>query len=204
MRRFDFRIVLGLILLLGGGLLLLQNMGYLRNASDFFWGAVFVIAGAAFLSLLFGGSGNWWALFPGMTLLAIGAVILLGERSGRFDGMIVLGGIALAVWLVYFMDRVRWWALIPAGVLTTLAIVTVVPDRAGDSATAGVFFLGLAFTFLLVALAAGARWAYYPAGALAVVGALATVSSTSVVNYLWAVVLIAIGGYLVFRFFTNR
>ena len=35
-------------------------------------------------------------------------------------------------------------------------------------------------------------------------GALATVSMSGIANYVWALALIAVGGYLVFRFFTNR
>lgn len=202
MRRFDYRVVLGLVLLLGGGLLLLQTMGYLKNASDFFWGVVFLIAGAVFLSLLF--AGEWWAAFPGTTLLALGVVSLFGDQLGDFSGMVFLGGVALAFWLVYFLDRQRWWALIPAGVLSTLAVVTVLPDRLGAFGTGGVFFLGLAFTFLLVALAAGLRWAFYPAAALGVMGVLATLSLANLANYVWAVVLIALGGFLVFQYFRSR
>lgn len=113
MKRFDPRIVLGVILLMGGGLLLAQTMGYLKNASDLFWGSIFLIAGVAFLSLLFG--GNWWAVFPGMTLLALGVEIFFSDRLGIFGGVVFLGGIAIAFWLVYWMDRSRWWALIPCG-----------------------------------------------------------------------------------------
>src|SRR5574338_872354 len=199
-KRFDYRIVLGLVLLLGGGLLLLQTMGDLQNASDFFWGAVFLVAGAAFLSLLFG--GQWWPAFPGMTLLGLGTIVLLGDRLGDFSGMVFLGAIAIAFWLVYLMNRSYWWALIPAGVLTTLAIVSVLPERIGAFGTGGVFFLGLAFTFLLVGVAAGLRWAYYPAAALGVMGALATVSASNIANFVWAFALIVVGGFLVFRFFT--
>jgi hypothetical protein len=202
MKRFDSRIVLGLVLLMAGGLLLLQTMGFLENASDFFWGAAFLLGGVAFLSLLLG--GNWWAVFPGMTLLSLGVIILSPSRLDRFDGMIILGGIAIAFWLVYLMDRSRWWALIPGGVLSTLAVVTILPGQIGSLGTGGVFFLGLALTFLLVALAAGLRWAYYPAAVLGVMGVLATLSLTDASNYVWAVVLIIAGGYLIFRFFTKR
>lgn len=202
MRRFDPRIVLGLILLLGGGLLLLQTMGYLKNASDIFWGAAFLVGGVIFLSLLMG--GQWWGVFPGMTLLALGVIILSRGRLGNFDGMVLLGGIGIAFWLVYLMDRERWWALIPGGVLSTLAVITVLPERVGAFETGGVFFLGLALTFLLVALAAGLRWAYYPAAALGVLGVLATMSMMNLANYVWAVVLILAGAFLIFRFFTNR
>jgi hypothetical protein len=201
-KRFDFRIVLGLILLLGGGLLLLQSMGYMQNAGNFFWGAVFIVAGAVFLSLVFG--GQWWGVFPGMSLLAVGSVILLGDRVGDFAGLIILGGLAIAFWLVCMLDPSKWWAVIPAGVLSTLAIVTIIPDRIGAFGTGGVFFLGLALTFLLVAIVTGMRWAYYPAAVLGVIGLLATVSLLDVANYVWAVVLIGAGGYLLFRYFRNR
>ena len=202
MKRFDPRIIFGMILLMGGGLLLAQTMGYLKNASDVFWGSIFLIAGVAFLSLLFG--GNWWAVFPGMVLLALGVEIFFGGRLGIFDGAVILGGIAIAFWLVYLLDRSRWWALIPAGVLSTLAVVSTLPGRIGVFETGGVFFIGLALTFLLVALAARMRWAYYPAAVLGVLGVLTTASLMDFANYIWAVVLIAAGGFLLFRYFTNR
>src|SRR5512139_312048 len=119
MRRFDVRIMLGLLLLLGGGLLLLQTMGYLSGGINIFWGLVFLAGGLVFLYLVF--SGNWWGVFPGMTLLGLAALVLFGDQLGAFGGLIFLGAIALAFWLVYILDRQRWWALIPAGVLSTLA-----------------------------------------------------------------------------------
>jgi hypothetical protein len=202
MKRFDSRIILGVVLLMAGGLLLLQALGYLHNANDWFWGAFFLIAGAAFMSLLF--SGHWWGVFPGMTLLALGVTILLPESLDDFGGMAFLGGIGIAFWIVYFMDRTNWWALIPAGVLTTLAVITVLPGRVAGIETGGFLFVGLALTFLLVALLAGMRWAYWPAAALGVMGLLMAASAMSFANYLWAFALIAAGGYLIFKFVTNR
>lgn len=202
MKRFNTQIVLGLLLLAGGGLLLLQTMGILKSATEVFWGAAFLLAGAVFISLLFG--GQWWPAFPGMTLLGLGAIILLGDRLGEFSGLIFLGAIALAFWLVYIMDRSNWWALIPAGVLSTLAIVTVLPERVGTFGTGGVFFLGLALTFLLVALAARMQWAYWPAAALGVLGVLGTASLMDFANYIWAAALILGGGFLIVRYFMKR
>jgi hypothetical protein len=61
----------------------------------------------------------------------------------------LLGGIGLAFWPI--SRRQERWALIPAGVLTTLAVVTFLPDLVGTDSTPGIFFLGLALTFALVA-----------------------------------------------------
>jgi hypothetical protein len=202
LKRFDPRIVLGAVLLLGGGLLLAQALGYLKNATDLFWGSILLVAGVAFLSLLFG--GHWWAAFPGFPLTALGVVILLWERLGNFEGMIILGSVAVSFWVVYGMDRSNWWALIPAGVLTTLAAITVMPEDMGLFGSGTVFFLGLALTFVLVAWLAKANWAYYPAAVLGIFGVLAAASLADWANYLWAVALIVGGGFLVFRAIAKR
>src|SRR5574337_726516 len=110
MKRFDPRIVLGFLLLAGGVLALMQTMGFLENTSDIFWGGVFLAAGLVFLTLLFG--GHWWSAFPGFTLTALGALILLPDSLGDFGGALFLGGIGLSFWYVYFTSRVeRWWAI---------------------------------------------------------------------------------------------
>src|SRR5262245_46212209 len=119
---FDLRIVFGLMMILGGGLALAQAMGYLENVSKYFWGTIFVVAGLVFLMVLF--SGHWWSAFPGFTLLALGALILLPESLDEVGGGIFLGGIALSFWYVYLTNRAeRWWAIIPGGVLTALSLL---------------------------------------------------------------------------------
>jgi hypothetical protein len=253
MKRFDTRIVFGLLMIVGGGLALAQAMGYLENVSKYFWGAAFVIASLAFLTVMF--SGEWWGAFPGFTLLSLGALVLLPESLEDIGGGLFLGGIALSFWYVYFTDRAgrwwaiipggvltalsllvfasslfeeysgaivlggigltffivyltnaseRWWALIPAGVLSTLAVVTIVAEQVGEFQTAGVFFFGLAITFLLVALLARMKWAYWPAMVLGVMGILGVASLLDIANYVWAIALILIGGGMLFRYFTNR
>jgi hypothetical protein len=89
-------------------------------------------------------------------------------------------------------------------VLTTLAGTTIAAKSFSDFQTAGFFFSGLAITFLLVALLAGMRWAYWPAAALGVLGILGLVSLLQVANYVYAIALIAAGGFILLRYFTNR
>ncbi len=132
-------------------------------------------------------------------------MIVASARYEDLGGAIFLGGIGLAFLIVYFTERTeRWWALIPAGVLGTLAGVTIAAERFGEFQTTGFFFFGLAITFLLVALLAGMRWAYWPALALGVMGLLGIASLLEFANYLWAAVLIAAGGFMIFRYFTKR
>ncbi|MEW6400935.1 MAG: hypothetical protein AB1649_03995 [Chloroflexota bacterium] len=203
MKRIDPRIVVGILLVLGGLLALAQAMNLLENATNLFFGGIFLFGGLLFLSLLFG--GNWWAVFPGAALAGIGLTILLPESLDYAGGLVFLGSLGLAFWYVYLSNRTEmWWSLIPAGVLTTLAVVSVLPDRIGGVETGGVFLLGLAATFLLLALLAQMRWAYWPASVLGIVGAITFISQTDLSSYVWALILIGVGGVLLFRYFTNR
>jgi len=203
MKRFDARIIIGTLLILAGALGFLQAFGFLRDASDLFWGIVFLAAGAVFLFFFANGfaSGGWWAAFPGFVLAGLGVVILLPESLDKIGGGIFLGAIGLSFWAVYLTGRDRWWAIIPGGVLFTLAIFSTLPERLlGGVDSGGVFFLGLALTFLLVALLANMRWAYWPAGALGLFGIfLFFQSQVFLLSYIAAGALIIAGLYIVLR-----
>jgi len=148
---------------------------------------------------------RWWALIPAGVLTALAMMIVVAERFEEFGGAVFLGGIGLSFFAVYLTNRAeRWWALIPGGVLVTLAGMTIAAERVGEFQTAGLFFLGLAATFLLVAVLAGMNWAYWPALALGIMGLLGVASLLQIANYLWAVALIGAGGFMLIRYFTNR
>lgn len=203
MKRFDPRIIIGTLLIVAGALGFLQAFGFLQSASDLFWGIVFLAAGAVFLFLFASGfaSGGWWAAFPGFVLAGLGVLILLPESLNNIGGGIFLGAIGLSFWAVYLTGRDRWWAIIPGGVLFTLAIVSALPEQfLGGADSGGIFFLGLALTFLLVALLANMRWAYWPAGALGVFGTfLFFESQVFLLSYIAAGALILAGIYVVLR-----
>ncbi len=148
---------------------------------------------------------RWWALIPAGVLTALAIMIVVAQRFENLGGAVFLGGIGLSFFAAYLSQRAeRWWALIPAGVLVTLAGVTIAAETFGEFQTAGFFFLGLAVTFLLVALLANMRWAYWPAGALGVMGLLGIASLLEFANYFWAAALIAAGGFILFRYFARR
>jgi len=177
-----------------------------ESLSDF-GGAVFLGSiGLSFWYVYFSNRDErWWALIPAGVLTALAIMIVVAQRYENFGGAVFLGGIGLSFFAVYLSERAeRWWALIPAGVLITLAGVTIAADRFGNFETAGFFFFGLAITFLLVALLAKMRWAYWPAFGLGVMGLLGIASLLEFANYFWAIALIAAGGFTLFRYFSNR
>ena len=75
MKRFDYRIVIGAALILGGILMLLDQTGILHGATDFFWAGIFAIAAAIFLFWFFSDRSKWWAAIPGFTLAGLAASI---------------------------------------------------------------------------------------------------------------------------------
>jgi hypothetical protein len=70
LRRIDPRILIGSLLILGGLLALLDNLGIIRDASGVFWGIVFGGVGLVFLYVFITNAGNWWRLSPLLHFLA--------------------------------------------------------------------------------------------------------------------------------------
>jgi len=206
MRRYDPRLLLGILLVFGGLLSLLDAMGIISNGGGIFWGMVFAAGGVLFLYMLINDRNNWWAAFPAFTLLGLAASSFLPRSLEAYDGLVFFAGISLGFWWVYFTDKERWWAIIPAGILLTLGLVSALEDVSGME-TGGLFFLGLGITFILVAVLpgpSGRAWALIPGVVLLLFGALLGTPYGGVTDYLWPAVLIILGGYFVLRFFRNR
>ena len=207
MRRINPRLLIGILLVVGGFLSLLDVMGVISNAGGIFWGLVFGVGALAFLYLLFSDqTNNWWAAFPGFTLLGLAVSSFLPDSLHSYDGLAFFAGISLAFWWVYFTDRERWWAIIPAGVLLTLAVVSVL-DNANEAATGGSFFLGLGLTFILVAVLPGGgsrMWALIPGTLLLIFGAVIGTPLFGFAQYFWPILLIILGGFFVIRFLRNQ
>jgi hypothetical protein len=207
----ESRLVWGVLLIVGGVLFLLENLGVLPWGG-LFWALMLALGSAFFLSIGIQDRSNWWAFIPGMTLLGVAGVVFLGEvapRLGdRFGGSLVLGGIGLGFLLVYLADRRQWWAMIPFGVMATLAAFTGLEALIPGFDSPGIFFLGLGLTFALVAILPNEegemRWAWIPAGILLLAGVIVTAFTGDLLAYLWPVALIGVGLFLVARTILNR
>jgi hypothetical protein len=206
MKRFDPRLWLGILLVLGGVLSLLGSLNIISDAGDIFWGMIFAAAGLFFLYMLYRDRNSWWAAFPGFTLLGLALSNFLPNSLEAFDGLVFFAGISAAFWWVYFNDRRNWWAIIPGGVLLTLGLTSAVDDLAGID-TGGFFFLGLGLTFILVGILpgeSGRSWAFIPGVILLIFGAIIGTPAVGLLEYIWPGVLILLGLYFVFRFFRSQ
>jgi hypothetical protein len=210
-KRTNVELILGLFLVLGGAIVLLQNLNVIPT-SGVFWGFAFLFAGLVFLYVYLANRLHWWALIPGFTLLGIGGTIVLSEFAPAVGsiagGALVLGGISLGFWVIYLTDVDRWWAVIPGGVMLTLAIVTLTDVASPGFDGGAVFFLGLGATFaLLWLLPARERkmtWALIPAVVLLAMGLLLSAAATSLVNYVVPGIFILLGAFFLLRTFASR
>jgi len=211
MKRFDVRAIGGILLIVVGVLLLLQNIGIFVGVVALIWALIFAAGGLIFLYMFLTNRTQWWAIIPGFALLGLAALIALDEFFPRvgdiLGGTLFLGGIGLAFWVIYFLKREFWWAVIPGGVMFTLALIAGLDSVFEGVETGGVLFLGLGLTFGLLSFVptpqGRMKWALIPAAVLLVMGLLITAATTGLLNYLWPIALILAGLYLLFRLFRS-
>jgi hypothetical protein len=204
-RLLKSRILWGCLLILGGVLFLLQNLGVIEFGG-LFWAVLLGLGALFFLTIFFTSRTNWWALIPGMALMGVALVVILGYLSPGisdvWSGFIVLGSIGLSFILIFLVNHQNWWALIPGGALITLGLVSGAAQFLPGIETGGIFLLGLGVTFALVALVPTPQgrmwWAWIPAGILAFIGLILTAVAGNIFIYIGPFVLIVGGGILIY------
>jgi hypothetical protein len=201
----NWRLLLGGLLVLVGAAALLDSLNVMPFGG-LLWGALFGLGGLAFLIYLLQNRAAWWAIIPGLVLMGLSAIILLSSLFPKFEGdiggFILFISISMAFWIVYIMNKQFWWAIIPGGVLASLAF-TILVDNLTKFDGGAIFLMGIAVTFLLLTILPGLegnrKWPLIPAGILFVVSLFALMDNFELSSLIWAVVLIAVGGFLVAR-----
>ena len=150
----------------------------------------------------------WWALIPGFIMAGMGVVVLLSNRGAEaVIGSFVMIVMAVPFLAVYFFTKGQWWAIIPAGFFITLAfIIPFATGIEGGDTFAGrlvavLILLGFAVPFGWLwwrQEVYPTAWAKYPAGGL-VIAALVTLLFGSVMETVWPIILIAVGGWLLYN-----
>ncbi|MDY7041444.1 MAG: hypothetical protein SVX38_11325 [Chloroflexota bacterium] len=209
MRRSITRIVVGVLLVLGGTLLLLENFGFLRAWRSWFWAIVFGVGGVLFLAVYTGNRKQWWALIPGASLIGVGLLIFLDALHWVPDELgagVMLLCVSLAFLGIFLSDRRQWWAVIPAGVLVVVALIPIAEQALPGQVVGGLFFIGLGLVFTVLYLFSfgnpDLRWARWPALPLFIIG-LVVMLAERVLTW-WPLLLILLGLYLLLRTMTGR
>ena len=131
--------------ILAGGLLILAGLIALFNTftgidlGGYIWSILFILGGLAFIYVMATDKSNWWASFPGFSMLGIGAGIGVAELWPRAADILtpglILGGIGVSFLVVYLLNRSFWWAIRHVSSLSrrTLTALTFVPPTANSS-----------------------------------------------------------------------
>lgn len=215
MKRFDWRMLWGILLVLGGIVFLMDNLNIidlqplLNNLAPLVWVLIFGLVGTGFLLYFLSSRSDWWALIPGFTLLGLAYLVgyetLLPRAASDLGAAVFLGSIGLSFAVIYLTTNAeQWWALIPAGSLFSIALTVLASSmfREGDVA-GGIFMLGMGATFGLIYILPTSegrqRWAIYPAAVMLTIGFFIMVSAAQFLGYIWPLALIALGAYLIYR-----
>ena len=201
--------------LLFGGLLVLVGLAYLLNNLDIIFienevavSMVFLAIGA-YLFFKFAKTKAMGFLITGALFTFIGLVIWLESIPGfddQFIGVIVLWTAAALFGYVFLRNSENWGFLIPAGILFTIgSMVWLDMILYNDDVLGSVFFLGLGSTFGFLYLIKNEKnkldWTKVPALCLVgFSGFLFLITSDSLIaDMFFPIVLILLGGYLVYN-----
>lgn len=148
---------------------------------------------------------NWWALIPGWSIAAVGAIVLLVDLlPGEVIGSLIMFAIALPFIVVYLSNREYWWALIPAYVLTAIGLIILLESLGGigEELFVALILFSIAFPFLVVYLYNRENWwAIIPAGVLGLIGFVFLFTGALGGELFGAVILFAIALPFYFVFF---
>lgn len=172
----------GILLIVGGGVALAQQFGYMDKLPDSAWMWVFgLISLVALVSYITSGLKDWGWLFPAGVFGGLAVIIALATSG--FDnaaiGSPLFFGLLIPFAAAYLTDRTRnWWALIPGGVMLFLALVTLLVDNVGGEWIGSLFLFLIALSFFVVYLNNRTRnWALlvaYILGVLSIAPAMAS------------------------------
>jgi len=172
----------GLLLIIGGGVALAQQFGYMDQLPDSAWMWVFaLISLVGLISYLTSGLKEWGWLFPAGVFggLAVTVALATNNVDSAAVGSPLFFGLLLPFAAAYLTDRTRnWWALIPGGVMLFLAVVTLLVDNVGGEWIGSLFLFLIGLSFLIVYFSNRTRsWALLVAYILGVLALAPAMSS---------------------------
>ena len=200
----------GILLILGGGLFLAQNLGYLEEFSATTWMYIFIGASVLFFGTYFvSGIQHWGWLFPACIFGGTAITMALGEAgvSSSAVGAPVIIGAGLPFLVVFGLDmRKNWWALIPAFIFGMITMLLFIADLASGEAIGTALLYSFAVPFVVTYLTntRERKWALIPAYVFAVVGTLPWISTSVRGEVIGALVMFAIGLPFLIVFLWNR
>ena len=152
----------GIVLIVMGGLFLLQTLGLVPVISQTFWAVSMGVACLFFIgAYLYAGVENWPWLFPIFITggLALVAGLSFTPINGVWIGSLFMAAISFPFWIIYLLDRnEHWWALIPGWATAVIALVILVSEQWAGETVGALVMWGIALPFIVVYLRNREHW----------------------------------------------
>lgn len=200
MERHWWRVIAGLLVILVGVVLLLEQFD-LIVLDERFLGTVALFVGAGiFLALWFSNTKQWWPLIPGLIMLswAVSNLLAMFNVPEALTSLIGVLGSALPFLYIFSLNRkANSWALIPGGIFALIGVATIVGSLVGQAWEDFVILMGIALAFFSVFVANRRNWwALIPGGVLALV-AMSESPFGAVLGTVGPILIIAAGAILI-------
>lgn len=211
----DYRTLFGILLIVAGGLLVLQQFGYLQGDwNDALFAGLWALGALYFYDLYRQNKNQWWfglvAFILGGLAVTNALDLIVPPVGDVLGGGIFLGAIGVGFIIAYQRSPENWWALIPAGTLFSLALVSMANDLPVDLPfdPAGILFIGIGLTFLaLTQITANGEklsWAFFPAIPLLALGLFVGFGRAETWNLIWPSLLVLLGAYFLVEALRKR
>lgn len=196
----------------GGLLILFGVMGLAEAFTDlttWAWVAVLVLAGLGVFGVYLRDRSGWGLLIPAYVMWVVAGMIALITLNVLRDSFIptyVLAAIALPFLVAYLRDRNQWWALIPAYAILAIGVMVGLIEQGALSELVipayVMFAIAIPF-FVVYAHNTKQWWALIPGGIMTIIG-LSFLVAEGMFQYVFAVVLIAAGIWILVRQLTRQ
>ena len=188
------------------GLLALVELNVLRG--EFLAAYVLSAIALPFITVFLRDRSQWWALIPAYVLLAVAAMILLGETvllPDAFEATFVLTAIALPFLVVYVRNRTQWWPLIPAYVLLSIGVMIPLEELGvlSDFLIPAYVMFVIAIPFFIVYFRNPKQWwPLIPGGIMTAIGL--SFLLVEAFQYVFPALVILVGFWILMRSFTRK
>jgi len=206
-----WRVLAGLMILIGGVVLLVEQLGLVAFTGSVWGGLGLLGGGVAFLAAWLGDRSEWWPLIPAGVMLGGGLGTLAGSVGlpGWLSVLLTFSGCSLPFLYIFLRLGAKegWWALIPGGILAAWGVGSFLGELGLPGAIVSlVGFLGSAAPFLFIFMLNRKNnwWALIPGGIMAFMSLVTVLESA--LGEQWIAPLILLGIALVFLgvFVVNR
>ncbi len=204
------KFVLGLIVILVGLLILVNNLHLLELESSFFWGLAFAILGLIFLNVYRQQRHKKGPLVVGLILIFLALIMVLDSFAivtGDLIGSLFFWGVGSFFISIFIKNNGHWWAVIPGGIFLVLGFIVLIDafNILDEEVFGFIFIFGLSLIFWFLYLIKDEKnkltWAGIVAMLLTVLSffVLKNEMDTDLANILFPISIIISGVFVIFR-----